>query len=287
MVVRMCGVVCLGMISGAYGITKIDNDLLLRHYATLSSHGTIDFLLSYPRSGNTLTRYIFEFVTGRPSIEMRKKNSTLNSPLAFSFDELEIDPYGRPLWKVHRNRAIVGQSFYDPSRARVVLLLRNYKELLFRESIAHTTPLFDEKGQLIEKSITTLLSFWDADDTSYLYFKNIEFFETIDAKKRLLISYEDLLMSPEKVIDQIVNFFDGSREKATELKHYYGRYADGVHRFYDVYEKVRSADNDPRYYSRSHTYAECAQIDAWVKKHHPKLWEAYLHVYEERNVRDR
>lgn len=148
-------------------------------------------------------------------------------------------------------------------------------------------PLFDAKGQLLEKSIARLLSIWDADDTSYLYFKNIEFFESIPAGKRLLIRYEDIVQFPEYVIDQVVNFFNGSQEQAQKLKKNYLHYADGVHKFYNTHEKVRSADSDPRYYSRSHTYAECAQIDAWVQEHHPDLWERYLCVYEESNFRDR
>lgn len=280
-------ILCMFLSSEIQGVLKVDNDLLVRHYARLSYHGNVDFLLSYPRSGNTLVRYIFEFVTGRPSMEMRIKNNELNSPLAFSFTELAIDPYRPPLWKVHRNRALIGQPFYDQKRARIVLLLRNYKELLFRESIAHATPLFDEKGRLIDKSITKLLSFWDADDTSYLYFKNIEFFETIDEEKRLLIRYEDLLQSPEDVIDKLVSFFNGSREKALELKQHYLHYAESVHTFYNVHETARSTDDDPHYYSRSHSYEECVQIDEWVRHHHPRLWSTYLQVYEESSFRDR
>ena len=115
----------------------------------MSHIDNVVYLLSYPRSGNTLVRYWFEFITNRPTMELSRGHELLNIFLAFSFKELEVDLYARPLWKVHRNRSIMAQPFYDPECTNLVFLLRNYKEIVLRYSTFRDLLLFDDEGKLI------------------------------------------------------------------------------------------------------------------------------------------
>lgn len=264
----------------------LSNRDFLLHYAKISYQGNVDYLLSYPRSGNTLVRYIFEFIVGRPTMELRSHHDLLNIYLAQTLKELKIDRYARPLWKVHRNRFITAQKFYDPDRTRLVFLLRNYKEIAFRYSQFRDFPLFDSNDNLIEENLKKAFSIWDDDDTRELYFKNIEFFDQCDDAKRLLIYYEDLINYPFEVIDRITNFFDGFSERALDLKQNYAYYQNRIHNFYNEHELALSQNDDVRYYSKQISFNKCVMIDEWVKKNHFDLWP-YIRHYEECNFRQK
>ena len=265
---------------------KMTNVDFLKHYAKISKEGDVAYLLSYPRSGNTLARYIFEFVTRRPTMELAPHHDLLNIFLAYSFKELKVDLYARPLWKVHRNRVIKAQKFYDPERTLLVLLVRNYKEIAFRYSQYKKLPLFDDNDQLIEENLRNALSIWDKDDVRELYFENIAFFDQVPESKRLLIYYEDLVLHPDLIISQIMTFFEGSDERRKLLAGNYFYYKKRIHEFYSKEETALSNTDDICFYSKQYSFEQCQIIDDWVKKHHSDLWFKYLSCYDE-NIREK
>jgi len=268
------------LLSSSLVFAKKTNVDFLNHYIKLSREGDVSYLLSYPRSGNTLVRYIFEFVTGRPTMQLSSHHDLINIFLNYSLKELEVDLYAKPLWKVHRNLAIQAQGFYKFDRTILVLLVRNYKEIALRYSQFRDLPLFDESGQLIEDNLKLAFSIWDKDDERELYFQNIAYFDTLPQDKRLLIYYEDLMQYPEHSVEQITDFFGGSRERMQKLLADYDYYKDRIHTFYDKEETALSNVGDVRFYSHRFTSAQRRSIDNWVKEHHADLWP-YLARYEE------
>lgn len=265
---------------------KMTNVDFLKHYTKISKEGDVAYLLSYPRSGNTLARYIFEFVTGRPTMELAPHHDLLNIFLAYSFKELKVDLYEKPLWKVHRNRVVKAQKFYNPEKTILVLLIRNYKEIAFRYSQYKKLPLFDDNNQLVEDNLRAALSIWDMDDVRELYFENIAFFDQVPEEKRLLIYYEDLVQHSDLIITQLMTFFGGALERKEELNSNYFYYKKRIHDFYSKEETALSNTDDSCFYSKQYSFEQCQMIDEWVKKHHSDLWLKYLSCYDE-NIREK
>lgn len=257
---------------------------MLCHYAHLSYDGDVSYLLSYPRSGNTLVRYIFEFVTHRPTIELSLRHSKINVFLSYSLNELTVDPYAKPLWKVHRNRVITAQKFYEQERTKLVFLIRNYKEIAFRYSQFRHLPLFDDQGALISENLSKAFSIWDGDDERELYFQNIAFFNSIPADKKLLIYYEDLVECPEKIIEQLSLFFGADHNRVQELVTHYADYKKRIHTLYNQEEISLSGGDKSYFYGQKYTIDQRRMIDEWVKEHHYLLWCQHLVHYAEDSV---
>jgi len=248
--------------------------------------GHVTYLLSYPRSGNTLTRYIIERITRRPTMGVRKRPAKFDSPLVFSFTELPTDITLKPVWKIHKSPHITRTPFYDPHKTKVILLVRNYKELAFRYEQYGKIDMFNHNGSLNEKNLIAALDHWSGDAASReLYFASLRLFDEIPDQNKLLIYYEDLVLNPDDVIYRLGEFFGCDEKVVQRMIAELDECRQRILSFYNVHQHSWSRGNDVRYYSKRKAYRQCVQIDKWVKQHYSDLWQRYLSIYDESNFR--
>ena len=255
--------------------------------------GPVTYLLSYPRSGNSLLRYLIEFVTKRPTLAFQRTSDKINLPLGICLHELHTDMLAKPAWKVHTCRKITGQPYHSTENVQVVLVIRNYKENIFRESQVWKLNLFDGEENLNEAHLRAVFSWYctqnrmckyDPDYQQYgntgtqLYFDNIAFFDQLPEENKLLIYYEDLIHETEKELYRICDFFETSYEYIPVLMKDYGKYKNRILAFYP---ENKTTGTEKIYYSKKYSVKQKKQVDEYVKQHYPDLWEKYLQRYQE------
>lgn len=269
------------------------HDHINRYFSQLNDKKSVCYLLSYPRSGNSLLRYLIEFVTKRPTLAFQRTNDKINLPLGLSLPELGTNMYLDPVWKVHTDQKIKDQKCYTPESTRLILILRNYKENLFREAQVWRLSLFDGHNNLNGNVVRNIFSWYcrnnkmstyDMDYQLYgnngrqLYFENIAFYDQLPKENKLLIYYEDLLQNPEKELFRICDFFHCSYEYIELLMKDYAKYSKRILAFYP---ENKTNGTEKIHYSHKYSSKQRLIIDRYVRDHYPKLWNKYLKRYAE------
>jgi len=145
----------------------------------MNSNMRKNFLISYPRSGNHWVRFIIEWFSGKPT-----NGLSLNDPPIY-----KSIPNKNILSHVKTNDFIIHKSHGTPNQAnKLILILRNPKECIYRH-----------KKKIDKKNI---------DD----YMSLIKFYDN-HKKMKLLVYYEDLILSPKDVITDITKFLEIYNEK--------------------------------------------------------------------------
>lgn len=245
-----------------FGMSSIDQKAL---DVILSNKNNRTFLLSYPRSGNTWTRYCIEFLTQRPSFNRFYFKHNINYPLGWLAD-FPLDINKPPIEKIHVINELkkTGANSEDDA---LILIVRNPKEALIRH--AGKTVLLDavQKNQIAQNIKT--------------YFEALQIFDEWVCKKKLIIYYEDLMQNPEAVLLEILDFLNESPQMLPGFLHDYQ-----IHKkkCLSLYKASASAGNDLLYHSKSLTREERLAIDNWIETEYPAYWQKYLKArYAESN----
>ncbi len=254
-----------------YGIYVIG---LLLVYAHASSVSTIErksflcsytgkkiFLLSYPRSGNTLMRYCLEFLTQRASF-YRWSSLNMDRPIADTTG-FPIDTTKRPIEKVHRKREMVGFTNEDC----LIFLLRDPIETLVRE-IGSDNFLMLIKGV---KPPAPIFSHYS------LYFDNLKIFSEWKEENKILVYYEDFLREPRKTLQRVLTFLGDSDEKLDELME---RFDEHKKRALEVYNMSESQGKDLHYHAKKLTLEEREEIQGFIQEKYKDLWHLFLERYD-------
>ncbi len=141
-----------------------------------SSRYELPLLASYPRSGTNWLRYFIETITNRPTPGQTRVVGGTN----FVVD------------RAHRAYPVLHK--YE----RVILILRDYKECLLRHKKDHWLATQDV-GSFLGELKNRHPCFW--------YIENIKAFERFE-KAKILIYYEDLIISPETEFRRLGIFLD-------------------------------------------------------------------------------
>ena len=280
--------VCMLLASTFISVAKIErpHEKLFAQHIDNMQYGYVTYLLSYPRSGNTLTRYILEFLTHRPTMGVRQRPTKFDSPLSLFFKELPTNVHLKPIWKMHKSPQIIRPPFYDPEKTQIIFLLRNYKELVFRYERYGKIAMFNKDGSLNEKNLILAFDHWSNDESAKeLYFANLYFFDQIPDRNKVLVHYEDLVLTPDSVIASLGSFFEVSESRVQKMIDTLDDCRQRILSFYNLHQHSWSKGTDVRSYSKKKSYRQCLIIDEWVKSHYPDLWERYLSQYEENNFR--
>jgi len=221
-----------------------------------------NIIISYPRSGNHLTRFFIELLSEIPTygcknnkndIEIYKNKFSEKIPFNISkqFDKKNTyyKYHSTPLKNIHPNK--------------IILIIRNPKEVLLRHN--------DYKLNINGK--------WDSYES---YFKNIDFYNNHKGKK-LLLYYEDIITNKEEFINTLYNFLEVNNLKKkkyviSNLDKLYTLSSKGKNRSWggvnsnniDFYYKniPKSIKNEFDYY-----------LNNKIKKY-PKLKEKYFSIKE-------
>ena len=246
-----------------------------------NSQGPQTFLLSYPHSGNTWLRYCIEYLTSRPTIGnhrnwQAKKSAFINEkissfiyknmatsaspfiPLAWIAD-FTIEPDKAPVYKVH-NKKELERFGYDPHNDKLIFVLRNPKESVFRKP----SWLSDYQNSVKQ---------FAGDYVPRDYFDNITLYDQWNSKKKLLIYYEDLIQNPSTILKKVLNFLPESDQKLPEfLAHYHTHTTQAL----GLYNPQNSSAKSMLFHSQKLGLLECKKIDVWIGKQWPKHWNTYL-----------
>lgn len=215
------------------------------------------FLLSYPRSGNTWTRYCIEYLTQRPSFNRFNPKHNINFPLGWLAD-FPIDITKPPIEKVHFKQELKKTEANDAQDA-LILIVRNPKEALIRHA---------GKAILMEAIASNTLN-----QKLQIYFEALRIFDSWRSPKKLLIYYEDLMQDPKNTLIKILEFLN---EPFDRLQEFLSNYQMHKKKCLSLYKVSESAGNDVLYHSKSLSIEERRQIDNWVKEQAPVVWEKYL-----------
>lgn len=230
--------------------------------------GDRTFLLSYPRSGNTWTRYWLEYLTERPTFHRFNLKDSRNHPIAWSAG-FEINPMLPPIEKVHRQMEIK-KANGDWMHDKLILIVRNPKEALSRHG---------------DKEITLAVLQGDGskgNSDPRIYFDNIAVYDAWNSEKRLLIFYEDLIGKPIQTIVRILVFLESPLDKIDLfIKDYKWHQKNAI----KIYKESESKGNDLLYHSKLIDPVHRKQIDVWLAQLYPYIWQTYLgHRYAEENL---
>ena len=166
-----------------------------------------DYLISYPRSGNTWLRYCIEIVSGRPT------NGAMDNPK----DKLAHLIHPGEDFILHKEHT------WPDNINKAILLVRNYKECLLRH----------QDGRPMRDGFFKKLTSGKSND----YIGLIKLFDEFKGKK-LLVYYEDLLDTPIWQMNKVCEFLSLPEKVITEkdrqdcLKIYTKSQTKGEHKIF-------------------------------------------------------
>ncbi|MDX8430969.1 MAG: sulfotransferase domain-containing protein [Candidatus Algichlamydia australiensis] len=219
-------------------------------------------LLSYPRSGSKWFMYVLLFGAER--------NWKINHQLWKHF-QTEID-YSKIILDHSHHKKVFARHF-QPERDKLIVLVRNYRECIIRRhGAAKIAQIISSiKNQNFEKLNTN----W--------YFDQLAFFDEWPEENRLLVYYEDMILRPREVFEEVVAFIG---DDPVILEDFFASYKEHVAKslaWRSAKEKTMrpvSKGKDLSYHSKRISEKEIYAFDEAVKKSYPDLWEKYLTRYE-------
>lgn len=220
----------------------------------------MNYLISYPRSGNTFMRYIIEFMSGMKSLDLMAEESNQH-----------ISREQSPL--LHPNAQTIIGKRHDWNTVTeddsVIFVLRNYKEAFIRNNIGKrvlTTQLFKKANDGSDGGYIGLLKRYD------------EF-----TGKKMLIYYEDLI-NPEAYISEerdmlqdIADFLQVEVDSKTFVENYQMHKNKSL----TFYPKSQSKGKNKDYHVKKfQNYSMLKEWKQYLLDNYSNLYEKYLSEYD-------
>lgn len=210
------------------------------------------WIISYPRSGNTYTRYLVEFLTERPTKDAMAKKIVSREQESMIYKGDDYVAYKR-----HDFQGV------EPDD-RLVFILRNYKECLVRHN----------KGKRVLDNEFFRKQSGNEDGT---YCGLLKRYHEHQGEK-MLIYYEDLITAPAFTTSVLRDFFNVSDKRYTE---YLKDVSEHSKMALKTYPKSQTQGKSAIHHSKELDKWTKKSIDSLIKKHQPILWNEYLDRYEE------
>ncbi len=235
-----------------------------------NSTGPRTYLLSYPISGNSWSRYCLEYITKRPTAYLYpdyiQKIPFANGPLGYVFDVLQTDMTKDPIWKVHNRNDILRLKTYNPVREKLIFIVRNPIEVLIRNHPG----LFN-----IDKE--NFFSVSHIQNEFSVYFDNIRIFDEWPSENKILIYYEDLISDIKSTLRKLCNFLNVDEAIINSfMEQYYSHVENELNLYNAQSRKTITKGNKAIYYSNSLSQEDLEKADINIRFVHPDLWEKYL-----------
>lgn len=222
----------------------------------------MNYLLSYPRSGNTWVRFILEWFSGRPTNGISNNNlsiskSRVSKPKQNKLISNELKHVkGKPIiQKAHWTNQITNKN------GKLILLLRNPIEAILRHN-PELTNLQNHKDVV-----------W--------YMDLIKLYDSWDNKRKIIIYYEDLIQEPKKTIIQIVEFMELDLHKVQNFMKSYDYFFNLSINFYDNKGsggKSKTKGNKIIHHSSKLNEKQKKKFEVYLNKNYCKLLP-YLKKY--------
>ena len=240
-----------------------------------------DYILSYPRSGRHMVLNVVQNFFQREIRTGVKLSRKLN------FIGKDVNLELPSMYKSHQ--VPFGFERVDPSKNKLILLLRNYKECIPRHQKQAKQSDFnidrlkkiilDDNLNLGEKKRGNFFG-----DTIFgLYVNNLYFFENwSDEDTKLLVYYEDVISDPIESFKKILCFLDKDFLVPDDFEEQIYAYLEISKKIYKKKFGAHASSGGKKeiYHSKSFPLSELQKIDSHIEEHHPMLWEKYLSRYK-------
>ena len=214
----------------------------------------MNYLVSYPRSGNTWLRYCLEVLTNERTIGYIGSSK-------FESGILESNREKNDYFLIKRHQ---GEEEIENSKDnRLILLVRNYDEVLIRHNLG-------QKLTIIEHS---------KNPHPVNYIKILQFYEDFIGEK-VLIYYEDLMKNPKKEIIKCIGLLglDISKESMDD---FFDNIEQHKNKSIEIYGGSQTNGNTGIHHSTILSDKEKRKNREFLEKNYNNLYEKYLRVYDE------
>ena len=239
-----------------------------------------NILLSYSRSANTWLRYCIEFLVKKPTW-CRHNPHGICLPIGSVIDigvDLECNPI------INKSHGL-GTSFdYEKKNVtkdtKMIFILRNYKDVIPRHTSGTSEGWSEGKkdGKRILRDNYMEKTYGQLKNEEDDYIDCLNQYDSWDGEK-LLINYEDILGDLKTVLTKVLEFLgEGGLENLDDFINNIDKHRQDSFKIYgDSWlnaTKVKPID--------LMSQEERIQIDDFIKKNYPVLFEKYLSGYEEK-----
>lgn len=241
------------------------------------------FILTNPKSGSHLLLYSIMKITQRPLRGRVAFWHFENDPPFFPPENMMEYPldFTKPTtyWghEYHLLKPL------NQNNNKLIFIIRNFKEniasnliLKNRSSILSRVkgPQSFNLGDLLFKEITQESMVFKE------YMIRLQLFDEWENENKCLISFEDLALHPEVFVPQVMAFIEDHSNYTDFIDHYEDFQKELMLKYRKKGNKTDSA-TDLKYFSNRISSEILHKVDAYVKEHYPKMWEIYLHQFEE------
>jgi len=224
-------------------------------------------LLSYPRSGNTWTRYIFEAISKRSSIGYsvgHPADRAIGSRL-----RLDVD-FDQPA--ILKKSHCLNQQERKSDKS-LILIIRNYKEAITRHLTDDRVPAIKNPVERFKLHLTGNDAF---DHIDYIY--PIIAFDNWKHNKHL-IYYEDLIAHPQRTIHDLSNFCGFSTEDTDFFLANLKKHRESGCKIYSAKSYTKGKKTKFHLHRISKTNRKL--IDQHIKDNFSDIFNKYLKQYAE------
>ncbi len=219
------------------------------------------YLLSYPRSGNTWSRYWLEVLTGRPTAHFWSTANPSNLPIGLMVGH-SLNFSKAPIWKVHNRKELNFSKFkYNPKQDLLIFVIRNPKEAIIRH---------------VGKPDVDNLSTGHIFKNFEIYFDDLKVYDEWAEDKKILLYYEDMISDPAQVMTKALLFLKDPLSGLEDFMLQYEYHKKTALKVYDYNGGSQSQGNDILFHSYKLSAAERKKIDEWINATYPYLWNKYL-----------
>jgi len=268
------------------------------------SPGDAEFLLlSYPRSGSTWLRYCIEFITERPTLGPDYHMLGFETPSKPIFLDKGAIPVvhshiDSPFFKEYiknspillkRHEWLYEENKVKHSYKKVILLLRNYKEVMIRNDPGLAERM--EAFKFNPSEDDTMKNAFDANSGGYITL--IRRYHEHEGYKTI-VHYEDLILKPKETLESLIKSMDMLNEHSlARLNELMDKFEFHKNRSAEKYRRMNGGHNsayvtntvdnkDMEFHRKDKSFHMMEDFDKAVKKRWPELFDLYLKRYQER-----
>ena len=223
-----------------------------------------NYLLSYPRSGNTWVRYFVEFISQQPTSGYKNaSDKAIGSKIPIGVD------LSKPVI-MEKSHKFYGKE-YSPGD-KLVVLVRDYKECMVRHAAAESW-----KMSLDEKAKKKFDEETKGKNEKVDYVEVLMYYDEWPGEK-ILIYYEDLMLHPKREIKKIVEFLDLNRKRMEVMFSNLEKHINSGIRVYHAGSQTKG--KNLKYHQGRIKPGLRQYMINQMKTKHPDIYKKYLECYE-------
>lgn len=250
------------------------------NFRSPSQNKDVVFFLSVPKSGTNVITGLLTAITRKPISWFYWGNSTLN-PLSarrkhISYNRLGLDLISEYplLYRTHYHHDEL--KGIPTEKNKLIFVLRNPKELIYRQFFLQGTSLPDPNPEFIAEFLKKYLNI-------------VKAYDSWCSKTRMIVYYEDFIAHEDETVLQILQFME---EPPVFLDDYLNNKQEYMFRLLTSYAKQHTDNSGgissshgpmPIFYTRNASIETLKSIDRYLKTNAPKIWTNYLNRFETLN----